>query len=352
MEQPITPAAPAAETTNPPASFDLTAYRQLKANGETPSSAVTEPQKPVDETPDPEVEADPELRKAIDELEAPKDNETPAEKRARTIKHKEAARKGFQTRLVNKATRLERENTELRQRLQAPVGQPHAAAAVAHRPAPKAEASDPSDPEPTLDTSERALSAFIAKHPDHPDPYAGLIAEHNRALSQWDRRQADRTTAAERATAQQTERARQVGERTGKHAEHARGVHRDFDTAIGSLATAIHGHQADEAIADALSDIEDPKVGGEVLYRLASQLDATLAAIKAGPRALLRHIGAIERDITAAAPKPAPAAPLVTAAPAPHSPVIAASSASSTFDPKKSGGALLDEYRRSKAKNS
>lgn len=339
------PTATATGETSQPATLpigsapDLDTYRKAKSEGltEIPNTKALPSTAPVDEAPDPEVEADPELRAAIDELEAPKDNETPAEKAARTRKHKESARKGFQTRQANKITRLARENEELRQRLMAPVGsgtRPEPAAHATRSAATTETATDPTDPEPTLES-------VTAKYPNDPDIYARFLREQ----SAWDRRQETRAHDTEQRTAHQRQAAQAAGKQLEAHADHGRGVHRDYDVKVAALGQLLEGHPADEAIGDALAGIDDAKVGGELLYQLASKLDDLKTAIRGGRASLLLFIGGLRRDITAAAEKPAPAA--VSAAPAPHKPVAAASSASTSFDVTKPNGSVED-YRRHK----
>lgn len=324
-----------------PAEFTLASFRkgEITATGTSTKPTVEAKSTPPDETPDPDVEADPELRAAIDELEAPPATETPAEKAARTRKHKEAARLGFQTRLRNRLTRLEQENRELRQRVSAPpVREPERPAGSAPRPAVQAE-SDPSDPEPTLD-------AVLAAHPDDPDPYARL----QRELAAWDRRQERRADEATRATEQARVRATEARSRLERHADHGRGVYRDYDAKLTTLGQLLHGHPADEVLAAALADIDDAKVGGELLYRVASSLDDLKAAVAGGQASLLRFLGRLERDITAAAPKKEPTAPTVTTAPDPHTPVVAAVSTTPTNPFTRPGSAFSVREARAWAK--
>ena len=336
-ETPTAPTAPAGT----PAEFTLAAFRkgEMTAKGESIQPALPAETKPaVEEPPDPEVEADPDLRAAIDEIEAPTDNETPAEKGARTRKHKEAARRGYQTRLTNKAARLERENMDLRQRLDqpAPPASERRPADAAPRPAVPVE-TDPRDPEPTLES-------VTAKYPDDPDPYARF----QREAAAWDRRQERRQEWAHHQDEQAMARATQARTKLNQHAEHGRGVYRDYDAKLITLGQLLQGHPADEVLADAFAGIDDPKVGGELLYRLASKLDDLKTAVSGGQASLLRLIGRLERDITAAAAptKDPPAAPAVSSAPAPHIPVAAAATVAPVDPAKRSGTELsLHEMR-------
>lgn len=323
---------------------DLATWRDGKAKGLTdiPNPAVTKPAAPApqesDDAPDPEVEADPELRKAIDEIEAPKDNESPAEKAARTKRNKEAARKGYTTRQKNRADRAEaraRElEEELRRRPTAPSGRQDDPVA-APRSALRTE-NDPADPEPTLES-------VTAKYPNDPDPYGRL----QRELAAYDRRQEARAVQAERAQETQRQQAHRIQDQVGKHADAGRGVHPDYDVKVGALGALLHGHPADVVIAEALAEISDTKVGSEVLYRAAAHLPETQAAIAAGRNALLRYLGRLEAAISADAVTAAPA-PIISAAPAPHAPVAAAPSKASGFDMKSDTGSVAD-FRRHKA---
>jgi hypothetical protein len=309
MEQPgttaETPATPSTST------FSLADYR---ASRENPAPVEAKPA-PVDDAPDPEVESDPELRQAIDELEAPKPEETPQEKAARTKRHKEAARKGYNTRLANRAAREAQRADALQQELETlrrgqPAGGPPAA--PAHQPAPKQAETDPTDPEP-------AFADYAAKHPDDLDPYAGYLRELNR----WDRRQEQRQSDAAKREADQRQQAADIGQRIAKRADTGRSVHADYDATIGALGTLLRNvPAADTLVAQAVADIADEKVGGEVLYRLGKGLDETRGVIT-NPFALTRLIGRLEAAVTATA-APAAAQPVVTAAPTPHTPVGAA----------------------------
>lgn len=304
-------------------SVDIEAYRATKSRETTDTPAVDAKPAPVaDDAPDPEVEADPELRAEIDKLEPPKDNETPQEKRARTMRRKEAARKGYETRNKNEIARLRRELEEVRR--QPPAGRPPEPVR-ANQPAPRQAETDPNDQEPTFE-------AFAKAHPDHPDPYAGWT----RALAAWDRRQEQRQFEAARRDAQRRGHEQQLSQRIAKHEDAGRSVYADFDATSDSLGRLIASHPSAQGvarvIADELADA-DEKVGSEVLYRLGKSLDETRAAITAGDRALVRHITRLVTAIHAEAKaKAAAPAPVVTAAPAPHTPVSGAAIAPATFD--------------------
>jgi hypothetical protein len=346
--------APAAETPSAPppssASVDLAEYRRTKGEpSATPSPA------PVDEAPDPEVEGNAELRAEIDKLEAPKDNETPAEKAARTRKHKEAARKGYQTRLANKATRatqeneqLRRENEALRRRAPAPAGR-EGQPPVDARPAARTPETTP-DPKPVFHEWAKAnsLDAFIAKHPDHPDHYAGWQQEFRDAVDDWKDRKAE-------STQRQQARERRVQQANAQYeqdiAAPVREKYADYDATTTQMIDAIAGTWIDDEIGTFLQ--KNPKVGGEVLYRMANgDAKAAQAAASQGRQEFIAFMADLRSRVTAESAgsgKKPEAAPLVSAAPAPVAPVAAASVASSSFDVTKSTGSVED-YRRSRAR--
>lgn len=349
MSTPV-PAETTTSTATPaaPADFSLAAFRkgEMTANGEPTTPSVYAKTAVLDETPDPEVDADPELAQAIDDLEAPTANETPAEKRARTLKHKDAARKGYATRQKNRADRAETNVRDLRARLDELERRPLASGdgdarrAPASRPAAQAE-HDPTDPEPTLES-------VTAKYPNDPDPYGRL----GRDQAAWDRRQEQRQAQAEQQSRVAHVRAQQTARRLEAQAEQGRGVHRDYDAKLDALGQLLRGHPADEVIADALAGLDDQKIGGELLYRLASKLDDLKAAVRGGQASLLRFVGRLERDITAEAPpkKVVPSAPIVSTAPDPHTPVVATTSAAPANPATRAGTELslreLREYEK------
>jgi hypothetical protein len=311
---------------------DLSAYREAKSQGitEVPNPAATPA---VEDAPDPEVEGDPELRKEIDALEAPKAEETPQEKAARTRRHKEAARKGYATRLANKAhsateraERAERELAELRQQgnLQPGSGP---AAPQATAPVARTETTDPSDPEPTLE-------AFMKAHPDHADPYAGL----QRDLAKWDRRQEARADQAKQSEQQANRSRADAITAFDTHSDPLRRVHADFDAKVnnliltGPMATVVFGAG---------------ELGPRLAYHLASNPDLHRRIASLPAAAQLLELGEVKATVSAAAKAAKETPPPVTAAPAPHTPVGGAALAPATFDPSKSDD--LTAYRQAKA---
>jgi hypothetical protein len=343
MDEP-TSAAPTSETpATPPAMVplgqapDLESYRKARDAGlrEVPNPAAPQAEPVDDVAPDPEVQANPELQDAIDELEQPTDNETPAEKAARTRRHKEAARKGFATRMANKATRAEQRAADLERQLadarrQTPAGSADSTAAPATPPARPVE-TDPADPEPTLDT-------YAAQHPDDPDPYAGYV----RALAKWDRRQEAKAADA-KATERQTHAARERAVQSfAEQSATARAAHADYDAALDRFSAQIAGNPREAVLAHVAAQ----PGGAELVYHLGTHPEDLRAVLSTrSPDALLLALGEMKANVTAAAPPKAPAAPPVTPAPAPHTPVGASSTASTRFDLTKEEGSIED-YRR------
>lgn len=323
----------------------LSEYREARTKGLTdvpnPAAAPVEPVV-VDETPDPEVEANPELRAEIDSIEKPKDNETPAEKRARTIRNKEAARKGYTTRLANKAEReklgreaAERERDELRRRLETagtPGGQPTAA-----RPA-AAPAVDPSvGPEPSFDTWAQAntFEAFAEKHPNHPDAYAGWQAEFGKEWNRWDRKR-EAAEAGRASQAEQSDRSFKTAlDEFDKHSEPLRRTRPDFDAKVLNLdltrpmASAIFG-----------SGELGPHIG---LY-LADHPDEYRRIAALGHSQQLIELGALKATVSATVKPAAAASTTVNVPPEPHTPVGAGASGA-VGTPKPSQINSLEEYR-------
>jgi hypothetical protein len=345
MEQQTT--APQGETTPQPAATmplgdvsNLDVYREGKAKGltEIPNPAAkpaADP--PVEDAPDPEVESDPDLRQAIDELEAPKDNETPAEKAARTRRHKEAARKGYATRLQNKAAKLTAENEALRRQIQtrsAPSEQPGggdpAARPTGARPAarPEYDGSHPKDPEPTLD-----------QFGDTNDP----LVEFTRAHNEWTARKAER-----RIEYRQTQNAKRTEAQT-RFVEDVK----SFDAHANDLRKTDPGFDAKVADLELTRPMwgvitKAGQLGPHIALHLASHPDVHRRLLTLSPAEQLIEMGEIKATVTAVrASKSAPAASSVTAAPAPHQPVGAAASASARFDPSTTTN--LDDYRRAKS---
>lgn len=345
MDSPTGAPAQAAETSAPPPSsgFDLNEFRRSKS--ETPTQDTPSPASQVDETPDPDIEGDPELRAEVDKIEAPKENETPAEKAARTKRHKQAAVKGYQTRLQNKIARLEGQLAEATRRQQPPAGPQHQPRTDAP-PAARSPETDPRDPEPDFDSWAAKNPFDPAKYGNSPDPYARWQAEFSKEWNRWDRRQEQRQQERTRREHESRQSAERTRAELQQRSEAARAQHRDFDDVIESLDLALANHPANEAIADYIANVADPKVAGLMAYQLGKDLAATKRAIEGGPKRLNAYLGVVEHALSAAAVRPA--APPITAAPAPHTPVAAASTGNS-FSVGPSGQVDIRAYRKAKA---
>lgn len=330
-----TPDAPGAGITT------LADYREAKAKGGDIGATPTPPAPAADETPDPEVEADPDLRTEIDAIEAPKADETPAEKAARTRRNKEAARKGYATRQKNRADRAEAETQSLRQELDTLRRQPPAGGTPPAAPPPAARTPvvDPTDPEPVWHPDE-SLRAFASKHPDHPDPYAGAMAEHARQVAAWDRRQEQK--AASRAAQAETSRRNltQAVTEFDRHAEPLRATHPDFNAKVDSLTLT-------PAMADVI--FRAGELGPHVAYALASDPAEYQRIARLSRGEQYAELGALRATVKArvAAPATPPPSP-VTAAPTPHVPVGAGASAATVR--KASDVDSVEEYRANRAK--
>lgn len=281
----------------------------------------------VEDTPDPEVVADPELAKAIDELEAPKPEETPQEKAARTRKNKEAARKGLVSRLANqrdkereRAATAERELAELRRSTPAPAAAP-AAPQPARAAQPVYDGTHPDDPEPTLD-------AFG----DKPDPFVAWSA----ARADWAARREVRKAhvAGRQASLAASADAKRVDQLKAfdTHATEIRKTDPGFDARIaplnltGPMCAVIFGSgELGPYLADALA--KDP-----VAYQRIVALPA---------QAQFVELGALKATVQAS--RKAPAAPEpVTQAPPPPSATAGGAAAAATIDTTRPGTSTKD----------
>lgn len=348
-----TTAAPTSETTTPapaaPAMVplgqarSLDEYREARSKGLTeipaPTAKPADTPAPADEVPDPEVEADPELRAAIDELEAPTEQETPQEKAARTRRNKEAARKGYATRLQNKLSKLAAENEALRKQQTRPAApsEPQAGGdPAAQRPAPQPPAP-PRRPE------------YDGTHADDPEPTPEQFADSNDPFVEWTKAHNRWSARAEvrRNNYYQQQATQQAQSQTRKvealrafdsHANELRKEEPGFDAAIADLELS---EPMQEVIFGA------GKLGPRMALHLAKNPDIHRRLLAMPERQQLFHLGRIQAAVTAvSAPKPAaPAAPPITQAPAPHTPVGSAAQASSRFDIKSERGSV-EEFRK------
>lgn len=299
---------------------------------EAPAAAATAaPVAPIadDTTPDPDVEASPDLKQEIDALEPPKPEETPAEKAARTKRHKASAQKGLVSRLANqrdkertRASDLEREVLDLRRRLEPtpPAAQPPPQPARAAQPA--FDGSDPADPVPTMD-----------QFGDQPDPFVAWTA----ARTDWAARreirkdQYARHEASVRATVQQS---RVTALRAfDTHATELRKTEPGFDAAIEHLTLtppmqAVIFGSGETGPALALALAKDPALHQRLL--------------SLPPAAQFVELGAFKATVQARHAAPAAPPPTTQAPPPPSALASGAAAASAAIDTTKPGTKLSD----------
>lgn len=288
----------------------------------------------VDATPDPDVEASPELATEIDTLEAPKAEETPQEKAARTKRHKSAAQRGLVSRLANqrdrerdRAATAERERDELRQRLQTPPaareGQP-AQPVKAGTPA-VYDGRHPNDPEPTEDTFA-----------NDPDPFRA----HERAHADWRQRKQLRQVhyGQQQASLQADAHARRVDaiRAFDTHATELRKAEPGFDAAIEHLDLTVPM----QAVIFGSGEL-----GPHIALALAKDSAAyqRIAALKESPQALI-ELGAFKATVGLARKSAAESPTPVTQAPAPPSQTAGGAAAAAEPDTRK-GVPLKDHIR-------
>lgn len=346
-------------TTEPPATIpigqasDLATFREARSKGltEIPNPAA-KPAEKVDEPADvdPEVAADPDLQQAIDELEPPPAEETPAQKAARTKRHKEAGKKSASTRYRNQRdtarTALSTAEAELadwrsgKRTYQAPT--PSTAA-----PTTKTETAT-DDPKPSL--KDFPLEKFSTED----DPYAAQQAALAEAVARWGARDEHRK---QEATARETRQREQADQQQrdarvayDKRADDARARVADFDAVAGSYSLP-----PDHPVSPHLyARVMESEVGPDIAYHLGKTPD-DLARLMASPtlRALDIAFGEVQATVKAAlkAKKDPPQAPpKITPAQEPIPPVNAsAGTGVVSRDPKDIHS--VDEWRAQKARS-
>jgi hypothetical protein len=266
---------------------------------------------------------DPELQAAVDAVEAPKAEETPQEKAARTKRNQGIADKAIKTRLAHardrekeRADRAERELTDLRQRQQAPPvalqGQPQPARAV--QPSGH-DGAHPDDPEPTLD-------AFG----DTTDPYV----EWTRARTDW----------AARREVRRAQVAARDASRAGQAEERRITALRAFDTHAAELRTTEPGFDAAIEHLDLSGPMQAVIFGSGALgphLALALTKDPVLHArlLTLSPAEQFVELGAFKASVTAARTAAATPPKPVTSAPAPPAQTVGGASATPEVDTRK-----------------
>lgn len=307
------PASPVPATVSIGETSSISAYREARDKGAT---EIPNPAAPADApvVPDPDVEADPELRKAVDELEAPAPEETPQQKAARTKRHKEAAIKRRVTNLAKardsekaRADAAERERDDLRRRVSEP-------AAPQRQTPPAYDGSDPNDPRPTED-----------QFASDPDPWKAHTIAEAAWTARKEMRKAQHADRQSSMAAQADERRVSALRAFDTHANELRKTEPDFDAAIQHLdltgpMQAVIFNAGDLGPSLALALARDPALHARLLH--------------APPAVQFLELGALKTTVAAKAVKAAAPAPIpVTAAPDPHTPVGGAGSAS-TPNPK------------------
>lgn len=301
--------------------------RAARAKGETydPNPAA-KPAESVEE--DPDVKADPDLAKEIDEVEKPKPEETPAEKAARTRRHKEAAIKQRITKLAkardaekDRADRVERELHDLRSRQAPPPQQPSAQADTR--------------PKPTLKDFP------LEKFKDEDDPYIAQSAALAEAVSdwKWEQREAAAAQSRQREQADQ-DTARTVAAHDTRVTE-AKARIPDYDAVVQAAS-----YPRTPATPDLLDLVFKSDVSADMAYHLAKHGETTKRLLASPSRdALVLAFAEVQADVKAAlkATKE-PAAPhKVTAATEPAQPVTATAASGAVLrNPLQDAGTSID----------
>lgn len=312
--QPV-PAPAESPMTETPKPFSLRDYRK--------STETPKPEPKVDTAkveakpePDPDVEADPELAKAVDEIEAPAQDETPQQKAARTKRHKEAAIKRRVTMLA-KARDAERQAREAAEKELEDWRSGRRSGAPAQAPAPPATTeSAPASatrPEPTLKDFP------LEKFKDDDDPYASQHAALARALAKWDREQEAHAARESRQREQAEAQATTHREALSKSVTEARGRYADYDAVVA--AASFPQTPAADYVRTSIE--ADPSLYGDLVHHLVTHPERMTALLQArSPREVDLLLGVEVAAVkTALEAKKAPAPPKVTATPEPTQPV-------------------------------
>jgi hypothetical protein len=307
--------APAPVATEPaPATIPLGQAPTLRAFEEARSKGLKElpnpAAKPAD-APDPDVEAEPELRKAIDELEPPKPEETSAEKAARTRRHKEAAIK----QRITKLAKARDEQKTAREQAEAELTEWRSGRRTA-QPAPKA------GEKPASEASKPTLKDFpLEKFKDEDDPYAAQSAALAEAVADWKWEQHQTADRASRQREQAEQDDRALAKAFDESFVEARTRIPDFDAVLSTAE--FPRTPATPALLDLV--MRSP-VKADMAYHLAKHPDVTTRLLESRTRdALIFAFAEVQADVKAALKaKAKPAAPpTVTSAQEPLQPVTA-----------------------------
>ena len=300
-----------------PATIPLGQAPSLRAFEEARSKGLKEIPNPAAKTdaPDPDVEADPELRKAIDELEPSKPEETPAEKAARTRRHKEAAIKSR----ITKLAKARDEQKTAREQAEAELTEWRSGRRTAQpTPAPPqpVKAGEPaSKTEPTLKDFP------LAQFKDEEDPYAAQSAALNRAIVKWELDQRDTATRESRQREQADQESRDLAKAFDESFVEARTRIPDFDAVVSQAE--FPRTPATPALLDLV--MRSP-VKADMAYHLAKHPEITTRLLESRTRdALTFAFAEVQADVKAAlkAKEKPPAPPTVTSAKEPLQPVTA-----------------------------
>jgi hypothetical protein len=347
--------APAAPSTIPVASTqDLATYREARGKGLTeipnPAAKPAEAAVAVDDD-DPDVKADPELASAIDEIEKPTPEETPAEKAARTRRHKQAAIKQRITKLARardgEKTRADAAEAELAEWRNGK--RTHSGGTPAALPTPAAKSGD------TADDPEPKLADFpLDKFKDAEDPYQAQAIALAQAHGRWGARQeikkSDTAARESRQREQADQEERTASEAFNQRAEDAKKRLSDYDAVVAYELPSDHPVSPDLFRLVTRSD-----VGPDVAYHLGKNRDvlARLMASRTG-KELLIAFGEVQAEVKAALKAAekveAPPQRKVTAAQEPLQPVTAGAGTGiqTRRDLKEINS--VDEYRAQKAR--
>lgn len=317
--------------------IDLDAIRAARAK------AVTDPlviEAPVE--PDPDVVADPELATEIDTLEAPKAEESPQDKAARTKRHKQAAIKGRITKLAQardsekaRADAAERERDDLRARVSADPGTRRAADP---QPGVKAGETTPAGkPKPAL--KDFPLETFK----DDEDPYQAQSIALAEAVADWKWDQRDTAARASRHAEQAEQDERRVAETFDQKATEAKARIADYDAVIGAY-TLPQQHPVSPHL---FALVTRSDVGPDIAYHLGKHRDVLDRLMASRTRdALLIAFAEVQADVKGAltaAKTPPVAPPKVNAAPEPAQPVSSGAGTGAILrNPMQDDGTAID----------
>jgi hypothetical protein len=354
--------APAANPAVTGESFNLSTYRKAKEAGtagpDSPEykapAAKSEPAKaePADD------DVDPETEKEIEAREQPKDGETPAEKRARTLRHKEAARKAIATRLANQRDAARRERDEAARELEEWRSGRRSAQPRDTGGTPPAETPNRAgaEPETTSETRPKpTLKDFpLEKFTQEDDPYAAQQAALSEAVIDWKDEQRASAARDSHRRAQREQEQRQIATKYGEQVTEAKSRLTDFDAVIAALDAAVPKTALG---ADLHALVIRSDVGADVAYHLGRNPEALKFLTESQTfHELSIRFGEVQADVkrTRKAAPPAAAAPTkITAAAEPLQPVTAhAATGVSVANPALRGTEMSTlEYRRWKRAN-